>query len=482
MSIPTIIFLLILGFIFRKIFIVPSNLAHIPRVSILSLLWSYISKEPESERIQRLFVPLANESGHPLVLVWTFGIWIVHVLDFKIGETALRDRRWIRQLPPQDLLLWRLVGKSNLAFTIGETWKKHSRVVGTAFQGPPPIESSVRASRELFTVLGKGGTFRWDDLTRRITLDILGDVVLGHQFNAVLQPHSPFVDGYHHTMEALTAPPYIFLPFLDKYFPRKDIVQQVENLRTRFAQIIREKEQKKSNDLISRMLENPEFNFTDVLDNVSVLFVAGHDTSAGALSSLIYFLAKHQIYQTQARDEAKKVIQGSQTLDQEMFNNMPFGLACVQETMRMNNASNFTLPREADTAMTLGNYVIPPKTMMCFNVSAVHHLEKTWTDHTIYNPSRFMTAGNVNDTDVSAKNPSNSTFPIAPFGLGLRQCPARHFATWELRVVLAMLLVNYRWSLADPETSIHKDFVQNAFSFGTNLNLPKDLDIVFEKL
>lgn len=77
-------------------------------------------------------------------------------------------------------------------------------------------------------------------------------------------------------MDALTAPPYIFLPFLDKYFPRKNIVKQVENLRTRFAQLIREKELKKNNDLISRMLENPEFNFTDVLDNVSVLFIAGH--------------------------------------------------------------------------------------------------------------------------------------------------------------------------------------------------------------
>lgn len=169
-----------------------------------------------------------------------------------------------------------------------------------------------------------------------------------------------------------------------------------------------------------------------------------------------------------------------------MLTNMPFGLACIQETMRMNNASNFTLPREADTPMTLGEYIIPPKTMMCFNVSAVHHLEKTWTDHQSYNPSRFMISqapNHVNGSDsVDEKSPGNSTFPIAPFGLGLRQCPARHFATWELRAVLAMLLVNYRWSLADPETSIHRNFVKNAFSFGTNLNLPKDLDIIFEKV
>lgn len=182
----------------------------------------------------------------------------------------------MRQLPPKDLLLWRFVGTSNVAFTIGETWRKHSKVVNTALQGPPPIESFVRTSQELFTVLGKGGTFKWNELAHGIALDILGDAVLGYRFKAVLQPNSPFVTGYRDMMESLTAPPYIFLPFLDKYFPRKHVIAQVDDFRSRFAQIIQEKEQKKSHDLISRMLENPDFKFSDVLDNVSVLFVAGH--------------------------------------------------------------------------------------------------------------------------------------------------------------------------------------------------------------
>lgn len=150
---------------------------------------------------------------------------------------------------------------------------------------------------------------------------------------------------------------------------------------------------------------------------------------------------------------------------------MPFGMACIQESMRMNNASNFTLPREADTPMTLGDYTIPAKTMMCFNVSAVHHLEGTWADHKTYNPSRFI----PND-----KTSASTSFPIAPFGLGLRQCPARQFAMWELRAVLAMLVMNYSWKLN--ESSIHEDHIINAFSFGTNLNLPTNLDIVFKSL
>ena len=109
---------------------------------------------------------------------------------------------------------------------------------------------------------------------------------------------------------------------------------------------------------------------------------------------------------------------------------------------------------------------------MCFNVCAVHHLEKTWRDHEVFDPNRFMN---------SNLKSSGGEAPSAFFGLGLRQCPARHFATWELRTVVAMLLKEYRWSLPE-EGSIHKDAVKNAFSFGTNLNLPHDLGIRFWKL
>ncbi|KAK7443532.1 hypothetical protein VKT23_015705 [Stygiomarasmius scandens] len=125
-----------------KIFVVPRSLAHLPKVSVLALLGSYISKEPEDKRIHRLILPFANEQ-HPLVLVWAFGFWVIHVMDYEVGVAALRDRMWVRQLPPQDLLIWKLVGKSNLAFSVGEVWRRHSHLVNSALQGTPPFSDFV---------------------------------------------------------------------------------------------------------------------------------------------------------------------------------------------------------------------------------------------------------------------------------------------------------------------------------------------------
>jgi len=99
---------------------------------------------------------------------------------------------------------------------------------------------------------------------------------MGYQFNAILAPDSPFVKEYREINEALIAPPYIFLPFLDKYFPRNHVVEGVKYLRGKFAEIIEAKREKRGEDVISRMLDDASLDSREVLDNVSILFIAGH--------------------------------------------------------------------------------------------------------------------------------------------------------------------------------------------------------------
>lgn len=80
--------ILLLIVLFARIFIVPSEVSHLPRAPILPLLWSYLSAEAEDLRIKRIILPFLNDHGHPIVLVWAFGTWIVHVLDGKVRRTS----------------------------------------------------------------------------------------------------------------------------------------------------------------------------------------------------------------------------------------------------------------------------------------------------------------------------------------------------------------------------------------------------------
>jgi cytochrome P450 len=174
-------------------------------------------------------------------------------------------------------MLWKFVGKANVAFTIGDVWKRHSRIVITALSGSPPFAGFSLMAHKLFSVLGSGTkVVKWDELSQQLTLDILGTTVLGHDFDAIKNPDSPFARGYRQVMHALTEPPYVFLPFLDKYFPRREVEQEAQNLRKVFSQIIEYKRTHLADDLISHMIANPEFSDSELLDNVAVLFAAGH--------------------------------------------------------------------------------------------------------------------------------------------------------------------------------------------------------------
>jgi len=504
--------LFLFAYVVKRVFIVPASLAHLPRVSVWELLKSYVSREEESQRVRRLLLPFANATGErqgrqkePVVLVWAFGLWIIHVIDHEVGKKALQDRDWVRDLPPQSLLLWRFVGKKNLAFTIGEEWKKHSRVITHAFQGSPPISQFVKVFKRLqshFPVSSDskdGTTVLWDKWTEQIALDVLGKAVLGHDFEAISNPSSPVLKNYRYVMEHITEPPYIFIPILDRLFPRKELVQSVDFIRERYQDIISEKVAalekgekggvgQEKEGVIDRMISNPEFGREDVLDNVSVLFIAGHETTAGGLSSIVYYLAKHPEFQSLARKEVDRVLSSSSDaeLDVDTLNALPTVMACIQESMRMNNPSNFTLPRLSAVPKNLGGYEIPAGTMMCFNVSAVHHLSGTFDSppHDTFDSTRFLIyppsvdGSKQNGTPIPNSNAALAS-QTAFFGLGIRQCPARHFAMWELRTILTLLLKEYEWSL--PEGSGHEGRVKNAFSFGTNLNLPKGLEVVFKK-
>ena len=180
----------------------------------------------------------------------------------------------------------------------------------------------------------------------------------------------------------------------------------------------------------------------------------------------MYYLAQNPDSQAKAREEVLSSLNNGKDPNMDTVMRMPYLFACIKEAMRMNNPSNATLPRSAVVPTQLGSYTIPPNTLMMFNISALHHLESEFKEHDRFNPERFMLV-------------SDDNAPVAFFGLGLRQCPARNFAMWELRTVTALLLKEYEWHL--PKASPHTHRVHNAFSFSTHLNLPLDLDIVFTK-
>lgn len=471
-----------------RLFVVPSHLRHIPCAPVLPLLKSYLSGEVEEQRIRRIILPFALENGHSVVLVWLFGHWFAHIVDPVIGKEFMEDKTNYRQLPPRDMLFWQFTGRSNIFFTEGEDWKRHSRQLKQALQGQVPMSEFVRLSKKTLQKIdehkrmpgtrsnsdhSEGVVVRWDELLHRFTLDVVGVTVLGYDFQALDDPDTPFVNGYRASLDALTSPAYVFIPKLEKALPRHAVRKQMFGLRAKFREIIEYKRNHPGDDLISHLTEDRELGTEEMVDNVVVLFIAGHDTTAAALASLIYFLAKHPIHQVRARSEVRSVLGHSEDPTIETLARMPYLSACIKESLRMNNPSNFPLPRISRDGVTLaGNIRIPPGTPVIFNVAAVHRNDTYWNDAEVYDPTRFLNK----DADASIEAENRAWFS---FGAGHRQCPAQNFSLYEQRVLTALLLREYEWSL--PQGSVHSDGLRNRFTFSA-LNSPADLDINFKRI
>ncbi|OBZ71768.1 hypothetical protein A0H81_08230 [Grifola frondosa] len=437
-------------------FAVPRALRHLPHVPVLPTLWSYARWEVEDIRITKLLLPFAKR-GEPAVLVYMLGQWIVHVLDHNVIKAITADLdAFPKEVPPDGSLFWHLVGRENVIMNNGAPWKRLSKMVRSALERNVPIDQFVLLARQLFQQMGQGGVLRWDDLTSRYTLDAIGASVLGYDFDAIRSANNPFVSNYKLVFDDLADPAYVAFPILERILPRVDTRRRMGEFVESLQNILNLKRQEPGNDMLTYMLEDKETTDVQLRDNVVTLFIAGHDTTAGALS-----VRAPKFSPALAADPT-----GEPTLD--ALRAMPFLQACIRESLRVNAPILELIPRKAirDTVVHSGDgtaVAIPAGTSVFVNVHAVHLREDYWAQAAEFNPDRFM---------------EHDTTQWMSFGLGPRQCPARNFAMHEMRTLCAMLLAEWEWTL--PDDSPHRDHIKNAFSV-VALSLPKDLYIDFKR-
>lgn len=192
------------------------------------------------------------------------------------------------------------------------------------------------------------------------------------------------------------------------------------------------------------------------------------DTSAGAISTLFYYLGTHPHIQRRARMEVLAALGDTDEprLDALSGASLPYLTACIREALRINTPISYIVPRKSSEPLQCGAYVIPPDTSLIIDMYAIHHSSSGWADQDVFRPERFLTNGWQQSGWL-------------PFALGPRQCPARNFAMYESRTLAAILLRDYAWCL--PDHSIHKDSLRNKSS-PFALTLPDKLDLTFTKI
>jgi cytochrome P450 len=233
------------------------------------------------------------------------------------------------------------------------------------------------------------------------------------------------------------APRWVPYPGLRKARRGRDYLRQfIDGLMTEVAH-----RGASRNDLFSLLIgaNNPQtgrsMSEIDVRDNILTFVMAGHETTALALTWTFYLLSLHPHIEARVRAEIAAVTGGS-PMRGEHIESLRYTQQVIQEAMRLYPPVPLIV-REARRVLRLGTEVIGTGTLVYVPVYAVHRHEEFWDRPDVFDPDRF----------APEANKARDRYIYLPFGAGPRICIGMSFAQIEATAVLAVLLSSLRLRL-----------------------------------
>ena len=179
-------------------------------------------------------------------------------------------------------------------------------------------------------------------------------------------------------------------------------------------------------------------------DEVMTLLIAGHETTANALSWLWYLLDRHPDEQERLRAELVAAT-GVRAPTVEDLPRLPRLKAVIQETLRL-YPPVWMFDRRALGPDDLGGTKVAKGDLVIFCPYAIHRLPELWPTPEAFRPERFE----------AGREEQKNKFAYLPFSAGPRTCIGNSFAMIESQIIVGTLLSRFRVRLADPTPILPK--------------------------
>ncbi|HEY0850338.1 MAG TPA: cytochrome P450 [Bradyrhizobium sp.] len=175
----------------------------------------------------------------------------------------------------------------------------------------------------------------------------------------------------------------------------------------------------------------------DIIDHMSFLMLAAHDTLTSSLTSLVGELAAHPAWQQRLREEVKGLgIDANDPSSLDNLEKMPLSEMAFKEALRLKPPVP-SIPRRAVRDFSFGGYTIPAGTQLGVNPLYTHHMPEIWPEPDKFDPLRF--------TDEAQR--TRHRFAWVPFGGGAHMCLGLHFAHMQAKTFARHFLQNLEVSL-----------------------------------
>lgn len=206
----------------------------------------------------------------------------------------------------------------------------------------------------------------------------------------------------------------------------------------------------KQNDLLDMLLDaryedGTAMEEAQLLDEILILFVAGHETTSNSLTFTLQLLAKHPDIQEKVYEECagfgddSAFAKADPTSLLALIKHCVYTKQVIEESMRLYPPAYF-IDRVNIEEDVFDNVTIPKGSSLLFSVIEIHKHKDFWEDPHTFNPDRF------------ADNAGMKHKAYFPFGAGPRMCIGNNFAMYEM--VLAVTEIIKKYKIKPKETPI----------------------------
>src|SRR5579871_3696084 len=305
----------------------------------------------------------------------------------------------------------------------GADWKWQRQAVAPVFThrnvvtlAPAMSATAERAAERLARAGGRAELVK-EMLTA--TFDVICDVALSGREHFDSETFAKAITQYFQTAGRASMLDFLGFP---QWFPRPGELLAGTSVRTMHAMVAaaidaRRKEKHpagKADDLLDRMLaaEDPEtghrMSQEDLIHNMQFFIVAGHETTALALSWALYLLANSPEHQERARTQVRAQLQGRLAEASDLAH-MPFIEQVLEEAMRLYPPVGL-LARNVLEEDELCGRLMRPNDILFLPIWALHRHELLWARPDRFDPDRF-------DRE---NGPKRDKYQYLPFGAGPR--------------------------------------------------------------
>jgi len=183
--------------------------------------------------------------------------------------------------------------------------------------------------------------------------------------------------------------------------------------------------------------DGSKMNEEQLIDEILILFIAGHETTSNALSFTIQLIGQKAKVQEKLYSEIKDLEERSLF---EVLKESKYTQNVIEESMRLFPPVYF-IDRQNIEEDSFKGFEIPKNTTLLFSVHQIHRNAKNWDNSSDFNPDRFAETRSVADF-------------YFPFGAGPRKCIGNNFAMYEITLALHQLLKKFKIEEVKPEIEI----------------------------